>query len=308
MKWRLVSCSLFFACGSVAPPAHHTDASTTHDAPGDAVDVPAARCNPSAPFGAPVEMTDLNSGYSDEGATLSPDELTVYFDSSRPGGLGGYDLYVATRAQRTDPFSAPALLAGVNTSANERNPTVTADGLTLYASNGGGSMFDTLFATRTSATSSFGSLAAVTGLGGSGSNAASVVLPDGSALYLTSGRSGTYQMYRTVPAGSAGAMEVPTLVTGADLSGSNNNVDPVVTPDELTLYFASFPTSGSENIYVASRTSAAVGFSAPVELPSLTVSTGIDVPTWVSADNCVLYFTAGPAGHYRLYVASKPQQ
>ena len=254
-------------------------------------------------------MSELNSNSSDEGATLSPDELTIYFDSTRPGGLGGYDIYVATRANRTDPFSAPALLAGVNTANNERSPTVTADGLTLYATNGGGSMFDMLYATRASTTSSFSSLALVTGLGSSGSNSASVVLPNGSAVYLTSGRTGTYQMYRTVPAASAGALEAPTMLTGTNLSAQGNNMNPVVTPDELTLYFESDRGAASmDNIWVTTRASAAVGFAAPIELPSLSVSTQIVTPTWVSADNCVLYFTAGPAGGYRLYVASKPPQ
>jgi Tol biopolymer transport system component len=309
MKWSIVSITLALGCGSVPPPMHQVDAGSSNDAV-EAADAPAAgRCDPSASFGAPVAITELNSSSSDEGATLTPDELTIYFDSSRPGGLGGYDIYVATRTSRTDHFSEPALLAGVNTAGNERNPTVTGDGLTLYATNGGGSTFDMLYATRASSTSSFSSLAPVTGLGSTGSNSASIVLPNGSAVYLTSGRTGTYQLYRTVPAGSPGAMDTPTLLTGTNLSVQGNNMDPVVTPDELTLYFASDRgAAGTPNIYVATRASTAVGFDDPIELPSLSVSNQVVYPTWVSADNCVLYFTAGSPGGYRLYVASKPPQ
>lgn len=312
MKWGIVSILATLGCGQVQPPlqADATSASDSKLAGDAAFDAPpAARCNPSAPFGPAVAISELNSNASDEGATLSPDELTVYFDSSRPGGMGGFDIYVATRATRTDPFSAPTLLDGVNSPNNERYPTVTADGLTLYAFNGGSSTEDVVYATRTTPTSSFGSLAPVTGLGSPGENQSSVVLPGGNAMYLTSWRNGTYQPYRAIPAGTAGAMQAPTMITGTDLTAQGNNVDPIVTPDELTLYFASDRTaaSGTQNLFVATRTSVAVGFGQPVELTSFNVFPQI-APTWISPDNCVLYFTAGLPGSYRLYAAAKPQQ
>ena len=39
----------------------------------------------------------VNTEYNDTYAILSRDELTMYFTSDRPGGVGGDDLWFATR-------------------------------------------------------------------------------------------------------------------------------------------------------------------------------------------------------------------
>lgn len=96
------------------------------DAPTDAA-VQQPRCNPTASFGAPVAITEINTGGArDESASLSPDELTVYFSSNRTGTLGGYDIFMATRASKTAMWSNIVPVTGVN----------TADGLTMYATAG----------------------------------------------------------------------------------------------------------------------------------------------------------------------------
>jgi len=101
----------------------------------------------------------------------------------------------------------------------------------------------------------------------------------------------------------------PELVKGTNINDPEfRDSNPVVTPDELTLFFASNrrndPNRTDTDIWMAKRSSVADGFDAPVKLENLnTVDT--DVPTWVSLDGCVLYITSGPNLEYDIYVATR---
>lgn len=78
------------------------------------------------------------SGPADElGPEPSLDERALYFYSNRDGGSGGYDIWVARRAETSLPFADPINLgAAVNSPYNEYGPAVTRDGECLYfASN-----------------------------------------------------------------------------------------------------------------------------------------------------------------------------
>jgi len=57
----------------------------------------------------------------------------LFFASRRPGGLGGVDLYVTTRATTDDPWSDPVNLGPtINSSYNEAYPSISADGRALF--------------------------------------------------------------------------------------------------------------------------------------------------------------------------------
>ncbi|QQR89961.1 MAG: PD40 domain-containing protein [Myxococcales bacterium] len=86
----------------------------------------------SEAFAAPTELTELNSTFLDAFATLSRDGLSVYFNSQRSGGLGMADIYTASRTSRSEAFSAPVAVPGVNSSGIDATPALSADGLTLY--------------------------------------------------------------------------------------------------------------------------------------------------------------------------------
>jgi len=76
----------------------------------------------------------INSlGFGDYSPDLSLDGLTLYFSSSRPGGLGEADLYVTTRESIDDPWEPPQNLGpNVNTPYFEGQPSISANGKTLY--------------------------------------------------------------------------------------------------------------------------------------------------------------------------------
>ncbi|HVR20500.1 MAG TPA: hypothetical protein VMS65_12405, partial [Polyangiaceae bacterium] len=85
-------------------------------------------CDPSAPFDAPVAA--FTGTMNADGLTFSANGLTAYISGK---GTGNYEIYVATRNTLSEPFSTPTLLqGGINTAAEERAPTISPDGQTLY--------------------------------------------------------------------------------------------------------------------------------------------------------------------------------
>jgi hypothetical protein len=108
----------------------------------------------SSNWSAPVNLgTNVNSPYQEGAPVLSPDGLSLYFDSTRPGGSGGYDIWVATRPNVIGPFDkATNLGAAINSSSDDGGVLVSADNLTLvFASDRFGSLgyLDIWMSTRT---------------------------------------------------------------------------------------------------------------------------------------------------------------
>ena len=84
----------------------------------------------------PEPLAELNTPSDEGGITVSSDGREAIFSSNRSGGLGGRDLYRATRARVTDPFEDTERLDVLDTSANELDPAFSPDGRELYfASN-----------------------------------------------------------------------------------------------------------------------------------------------------------------------------
>jgi Tol biopolymer transport system component len=292
-----VALSWMSACGEVQELS--TDASVAGNAP--------ARCSPTASFGAPTALTSLNTTADDERAELSADELTIYFSSSRPGGVGGFDIYKATRTSITAPFGNVILVPGMNTTGNERGPRVTPDGLSMYvySTAAGVAGQHIMLASRTGTTLPFSGLQVLAKVNGTTDDVDPYLLQNGNVLYFTSNRAGNYGLYRSSKI--AGAFSTPLLVSGDNLDSASLENSPVVTPDELTLYFSSDRPGGlgSLDIYTSTRSTTADAFGAPIALTSVnTAST--DTPTWVSPDGCALYFSRAETNvGYQLYVAMR---
>ncbi len=68
---------------------------------------------------------------------ISPDELTLYFVSDMPGGVGGKDIWKVTRANPNGSWGEPVNLGpAINTAGDEVFPYVHPDGTLYFASNG----------------------------------------------------------------------------------------------------------------------------------------------------------------------------
>jgi len=80
-------------------------------------------------------LTELNTSFDEFGPSGFEDPttgtLTVFFNSARPGGLGGPDIYTS-QLSGDGKFSAPQLVPELSSTANDTFPTVRLDGLELY--------------------------------------------------------------------------------------------------------------------------------------------------------------------------------
>lgn len=98
----------------------------------------------------PVRLP-INTGVNEWEPALSADGQSLYFASNRPGGEGGYDLWVSLF--RNERWQAPVNLGpGVNSEHDELDAVVSADGGTLFFAtnrNGGHGSFDLWRAKRT---------------------------------------------------------------------------------------------------------------------------------------------------------------
>jgi hypothetical protein len=72
----------------------------------------------------------VNSSAFDGGPSISADGLTLFFHS---GGFGGGDLWMTSRTRVVDPWEPPVNLGPtVNSSSNDAQPGITADGRPLF--------------------------------------------------------------------------------------------------------------------------------------------------------------------------------
>jgi hypothetical protein len=260
----------------------------------------APRCNPSAPFGTPAPVGGLDTNLDEQGARLTPDELTVVFARSRANGTS--DLYMATRAAAGDGFDAPQLLGTVNSVNSELWPTLSPDALLmLFDSDRATTKFHVFTTRRDSAAAAFGPPAASAALADGDDQP---MLANGSALYFTSATRtglGMGDIWR-VDIDSTGAAGTPAAVIG-DINSAADETAPAVTADERVMAF-----SRMGDVYVASRSSPADGFGTATAIDGLADPAAREAPTWISPDGCHLYVqsdTAGGMGGIDLYMASR---
>ena len=107
-------------------------------------------------LGPAVAVLGLNSAVEDNHASVRRDGREIFFNSRRPGSVGGqnFDVWVATRENVHDAWSAPVnLRTPVNSQFAEFHPSISFDGRTLVfisgAARGGFGGFDIWMTTRT---------------------------------------------------------------------------------------------------------------------------------------------------------------
>ncbi|HEY8079964.1 MAG TPA: hypothetical protein VIF62_37790 [Labilithrix sp.] len=298
------------------PPGDDGPAPPPPDDGGDEADAPftfdaGSGCDGATAFGAPVAIGELNSTGNDVSATLSPDELTVYFASDRPGHLGAGSVYSATRAARTASFGTPALVPNVN-NANQDvvNPSVTGDGKKLYLQIAVGAGAPHIYvASRASAGASFGTPVAVANVNSGAQDFLPTISLDGNTLAFSSNRANAQEFVLYEAVGSGGTFGTPAVMAGIATGVSPSvDTDPVLTADGLTLYFASERDDAAYHVYVAHRATPLGTFAAPAQATELNspIGSGIaDLPNWLSPDGCRMYLTRGAATG-DLYVATRP--
>jgi Tol biopolymer transport system component len=98
-----------------------------------------------------VELVALSAGGPNLDPWVSNDGLRIYWNSIRSGGVGGHDIYTASRATTADPFGAATLVGGLNTVDVDANIGLSSNELfAVFTSNRGGDLanYDLYYARR----------------------------------------------------------------------------------------------------------------------------------------------------------------
>jgi hypothetical protein len=282
------------------------------------LDVPPARAGFT--FGEPVEavstipvLDPLHDGID----CFSSDGLEIYLESNRPGGQGGWDLWVLRRASPSAPWQAPENPGpAINGAHDEWEASISSDGLTLYfGSNrpggcGGNDIYMTKRATKS------GPWGPPVNMGPTVNSSTEDdypwISPDGLELYFKSRRPGGYGL---------NDIWVTRRATANDPWGPPLNLGPVVnspyhehylslSPDGMILLFSDAPVSpfrpgghGSADMWMARRASLSDPWQTPANLGPVLNSPALDLAPRISPDGRTLYFWSNRGGSNNIWQA-----
>jgi hypothetical protein len=203
---------------------------------------------PPVNFGAPV-----NSQYNEAWPSLSPDGLTLYLSDcfsgvnaavDRPGGMGGHDIWMSTRAGGDAPWGTPVNPGPpINTSSHEVSPSISRDGLTLvFASNraGGYGDYDLWMCTRPTLQDPWDlpvNLGPAVNTGSA--DECGTLSADGLVLFFESNRAGGlggYDIYMTRRESLSDPWE-PPVNGGPAVNARGDSTPGAISADGRTLYF-----------------------------------------------------------------------
>jgi hypothetical protein len=256
--------------------------------------------------------TELNTPFVDGCPIQSPDGLSLYMASNRPGGLGGLDIWVAHREGADAPWGAPQNLGEpVNSPADDFCPTpVRGKGLFFVSREalpgvcGGSDIYFTRF-NRKHGWSEPQHL----GCGPDGPNSPldeqgpSYVKVDGRKLLYFSSGPDIYVSEQSDDGSFGPASPV------AELNSAFSDIQPNVRKDGLEVVFASNRRAGTDqDVYVATRESADDPFSAPVSVgDAVNTTTASETRPSLSWDGTQLLFgrAPGPEGMTDIYVSTR---
>jgi hypothetical protein len=154
----------------------------------------------SADFGVPSHFAGPNSAGLDHLPWLSPDELTLMYVSTRPGGVAESDVWVAQRARLTDDFGVPELLTAISSSLDEGRAVQSRDGRwLLFAStrDGGQGGQDLWLATRDDDSSPLAPPINLSVLNSASFDSDPFLSADDRELVFSSDRNGISQLWRS---------------------------------------------------------------------------------------------------------------
>ena len=263
-----------------------------------------------------ANSSELNTASLDGCPIHSPDGLSLYLASNRPGGHGGLDIWVATRASTDAPFAAPVNLpAPINSVADDFCPTPLRGNGLLFVSRrvnaaSCGTGDSDIYATRNNP--KHGWLAPqhlACAPAGPNSNldeqGPSLVEIDG-AQHLFFSRSAS-----AVPGDLFVSRDFGPATALSELNTPGNEIQPNVRKDGREIVFSSnhpHPgAKGGQDIYVSTRASTDDPWSAPQNLgDAVNTAVGETRPS-LSWDAQTLLFgrAPGPEGSSDIYISTR---
>jgi len=268
---------------------------------------PSAHAQKYSDWSAPVNLgSAINSASNDQQPAISKDGLSLYFASTRSGGLGGFDMYVSERASVDDSWGPPVNLGStVNTTSDEGNPAFSRDGHFLFFQSkrpGGFGGIDLWVSTRNYTHDDFDWQLPVNL--GPGVNSAA---DDNGPSYFENEEDGAPQLYfGSSRPGGLGAADIylseqladgsfgpAVLVT--ELSSTSNENRPSIRHDGLEIFFQSNRTGSigtALDLWVATRESTLDAWSTPLNLGATINTTFAEQNPYLSSDGKTLFFAS----------------
>jgi hypothetical protein len=252
----------------------------------------------------------INSSSLDANAGLSPDEHTIYFVSTRPGGLGSNDIWMSHRQCLPCDWEAPVNLgAPVNSAAFDAAPSLSDDGrmLFFYSARAGGLGGADIYVSHRVSTGADGDVWGQplnlgpdvnTAAAEQGSYYVKVSGESNASLYFNRpGPSGTPDIYKVfltndgTPLGPA--VPVPEL---SDPAGFDQKISVRTDGHELFLSAIRADGFGSFDLYVLTRHDGNDPWSAPTHLDASINTPNIESQPNLSRDGRTLIFTSDRPG------------
>jgi Tol biopolymer transport system component len=263
----------------------------------------ASRDSKWSEWSTPVPVLNINSAFEDANPAISKDGLSLYFQSTRPGGYGGLDIYVTRRTTTDLPWDVPVNLGGmINTASPELTPALSRDGhYLLFVSPRATGLADIYVSYRADVHDDF-AWEAATMLGPEINTSFIDTQPsffenddDGlPQLYFNSNRPGgmglndVYMTEMNPDGGLWPAVLVP------ELSSPQNDVGPEIFRNGLEMFFQSDRpgTLGGFDLWTSVRDSVRDPWSPPLNLGVIVNSVSNDGGPAVSSDGEVLFFNS----------------
>jgi hypothetical protein len=299
-------------CGSVSDSvdasltdgALAADATATDAMPGTPDAAPRV-CTHDQPFVSFGPVPGVNTTGEEQNAWLSHDELTIVL--SRKMDQTGGDLFVAHRAHLQDEFGFAVAIEELNTGSDEYRPSLSDDGKTIYFDRRDITLAYTIMtAVRGSSTGVFAEAAPLAVVNGAASDFEPFVTADG--MYFGSTRAGLPDLYFAPRAGAGFGTPIALTEVNSDVAEEI----PVASLDARALYFSAAdrdPAGGTTrghgtDVWIATRSAPGATFGSPAPVFELATADG-EYPTWLSDDNCRLYYVTSRSGTHDLWVASR---
>jgi Tol biopolymer transport system component len=262
-------------------------------------DAQIAICHTGA-WGTPTVIASTVTSSEEADPWISPDELTLYFESNRSPS-SGRAIWFATRATKAAPFGTPVRQLELDDAMDDHDPALNADLTQIWFGSLRTGAAELHTAVRPDSASPFmnPALASITGDSVVPSVGPSLTA-DGLGLYY--GRD--LEVAFATRTDTLGAF---TFVRELDeINAAPTDGNPTITADGLELFFDSY-RNGPAAIFAATRPDTSSLFSGLTELTSLPmVASGIAAGSPdISADGRTLYYWIDLGGQLDLYTSTR---
>lgn len=212
----------------------------------------ATRASVTAPWSTPVIVAELSSASPDESPEVSRDGLEIWLSSSRAGTAGLSDLWISSRAQRTDPWSTPVRVAPLSSPGADYSPALAADRLAIAFDSDRDGTKSLYVARRPTIGGTWSTPRQVTELDVVGSTSTDPWLsPDGLTLFYSYGVAATAEIYSTTRPSLDSPFEPSTR--HVELSVRAGTFDPWLTSDGHYILYDGRAAGGQFDLFEATR-------------------------------------------------------